>query len=387
MDLLLKHRAESLKKIVANLVGLAEDKLLPLDDLDVQIGLLTDNYKSWESLWGRYEIEAENDTTGLATCLKLKSEVDECYTDGMNKVYIHRKALAGEKQVPVARGGQPHLKLPEVRIEPFGGDVTDWSPFWTSFNDLVHTQPISEFSITAKYQLLVKSLQGNAKELVKSYPATLEGYSGAINCLKEHYANPNQLVSRAVDRLISLEFTGRGATGLMEFKTKVEALIQSWGGLNVDTTHPVISRLVLQKLPPYYRQKVFELVGVSPTYIEIKNSLRSLWEREDFPSQNKTDSKGKGATSDSKSQTSENKPSSETGTKPKGNTNKGKCRFCDEKGHTPSNCTKYKDIPSRIKRLKELGLCTKCADPVHDGECKTIKCFKCKAPHHSWLHS
>ena len=223
--------------------------------------------------------------------------------------------------------------------------------------------------------------------MVKSYPATLEGYTGAIACLREHYADPDQQISRAVDRFIGLEFAGREASGLMEFKTKVEALLQSWNGLQVDTTHPVIGRLVLQKLPPYYRQKVFELVGVSPTYPQIKTSLRTLWEREDFPGQNKPDGKSKGvaSASTSKGSTTNAKPDSETDAKAKKG-KKGKCRFCDEKGHPTRECPKYKDLSSRVQRLKELNLCTKCTRTAHEGKCEPYKCFKCQGEHHSWFH-
>ena len=145
MDVLLSHRAKSLKKTISNLIQLVEKKMLPLSDLDVQLSLLNESYRSWETLWGRYENEAEDQTESLPTCLALKAEVDDCYVDGVNKLYFYRKALADEKTPPIAQGGQSHIKLPEVRIEPFGGDVTDWSPFWTSFNDLVHTQPTSDF--------------------------------------------------------------------------------------------------------------------------------------------------------------------------------------------------------------------------------------------------
>ena len=75
MDALLKNRAKSLIKTIENLVWLVEKRILPLSDLDVQISLLNNSYKSWETLWARYEADAEDHTEILLDCLRLKGTV------------------------------------------------------------------------------------------------------------------------------------------------------------------------------------------------------------------------------------------------------------------------------------------------------------------------
>ena len=71
-------------------------------------------------------------------------------------------------------------------------------------------------------------------------------------------------------------------------------------------------------------------------------------------------------------------------------TSVGKCKFCQETGHTSSRCSKYVTLQDRRSRASELSLCSRCLSDRHrTSECAgnraslPYKCFQCnKSEHH-----
>ena len=391
---LLKMRGTSLTDSLTKLLDLTNNAALSAEALDAEMMAVRRSYGCWSTLWARVESDTSLDSKVLLDCVTVYKKVEETYQEDMGKLYLHRSSLTTSQPTTNAGFSSPRLRLPDVKIEPFTGDIGDWEAWWTSFKDMVDDQPISSISVTAKYQLLMNSVDGDPKSLVRSHPATPAGYVAALDCLKEHYADPAMQRSRVLDSLINLEYKGFGSEGVMDFKTKVESLLQHWDSLNIDTTHPIVARLVLGKLPNKHRQKVFDLSdSVNPSYQQIKQALKTLWERQDFPD-NKSDKKqrqDKDKDKDKDKGSTSSKPSStQVNTQHEKGDKKEKkprlCAFCQERTHTTCKCTKYVDVKSRQSRVKELNLCVKCTKTKHEGDCKPVICYFCKDAHHTWYH-
>ena len=386
---LLGVRANSLNSQVTRVYDLVTNKTITVEALDVEISLILASYGQWCHLWTKVEDDSSLTTGDLDACHQVITAFEASYHDKVVKLHLHRAQM---KQSPPPNNIAPaRLELAKVKLEPFKGDVGEWEAWWTCFKSMVDDQPDTVIPLTAKYQLLVTSLEGDPKRLARSHPATLAGYQAALSSLKEHYADPTMQQSRVIDCLLNLRFVGQGPAAVMEFKTKVESLIQSWASLKLDISHPVIARIVLSKLPRNYRQRIFELSTVtSPSYEQIKQALKVIWDRQDFPDK-PDDYKSEGARPKDKTNNSTVKTPSTPGSNTKQEKGEKKekvkrCGFCKDPSHTTTKCTKFPDLKSRQQKVKELGLCIKCVRNAHEGDCKPFGCYLCDQPHHTWYH-
>ena len=165
---LLELRATSLTESLDNLVLLAQGATLSAEILDAEFESIRRSYECWTKLWARIESE---DSIGSDEFLKystLYSKIETEYKRVMSKLYLYRSQLNNTSTSSQSNYQQPRLKLPEVKIEPFKGDVGNWEAWWTSFKDMVDNQPIAIISVTARYQLLLQSVEGDPKKLVQS---------------------------------------------------------------------------------------------------------------------------------------------------------------------------------------------------------------------------
>ena len=406
---LLKIRAGSLTGSLKRVSDLANNNNLPLDALEGELRTLRKSYDQWSELWARVEQDTTLSDADLSACSTISDKLEQDYGDGMGKLYLTHTKLVSQQQINVqsvqgagATGNSPsqpapRVKLPEIKFLVFKGEVAEWEAWWTSFKDIVDDQPLSQLSISAKYQHLLSALEGQPRAIARSFPATAVGYAGALKSLKEHYADPAQQECIAIDMLLNLEFSKNNPDEVLDFKIKVGSIIQSWEGLPIDTKHPMIARLILSKLPHRYQQRIYQLRNtVCPTYQDIMESLKTIWERKDFPEQGKSDStKVKPTGPQPTSQKGQSAPPtskpSMAGSKPSPSPSKDSerkrpiCKLC-EGTHGTRGCTKYNDLKARQGRLKELNLCPKCCKMRHEGECTAISCYICKGSHHSWLH-
>lgn len=378
----LKIRVTPIVDAIQRLLDLSRNDNITIDDLDSEMRMLRQSYEQWSSLWTQVETSNPDDDT-FEECVKVKTDFEGGYHDAMSKLYIQRARMARSTtpttSSSTSTGASPvhrsKLKLPEVKLLTFKGDAGEWEAWWTSFHDMVDRHPETEISITAKYQLLLGALSGHPHDMVRSFPATSAGYQGALINLKSHYADPKQQLSRVTDKLLKLEFGDLNSDGVMDFKIKVEAILQTWDSMNVDTNHTLVTRLILSKLPETLRQQIYVLSNtVTPTKDNILECLKTVWERQDFDKISKALPAPK----------SKALPGPKTGT-PDTPTKKRGCRFCND-SHSSSTCPVYPDAESRKARLADINACIICARAKHEDQCKPLTCYTCQGAHHTWLH-
>ena len=68
---------------------------------------------------------------------------------------------------PTALAATPstsRVKLPKLKLRPFGGELTQWTSFWESFEAAVHSNP--DLTPVEKFNYLVSVLERSAREAI-----------------------------------------------------------------------------------------------------------------------------------------------------------------------------------------------------------------------------
>ena len=77
----------------------------------------------------------------------------------------------------------PNIKLPELKISKFDGDVTNWQTFREQFESAVHLN--DTLDNIDKFDYLLQYLWENAKSAIKGLSLTSANYIETIYLLKQ----------------------------------------------------------------------------------------------------------------------------------------------------------------------------------------------------------
>ncbi|CAL8117960.1 unnamed protein product [Orchesella dallaii] len=94
-------------------------------------------------------------------------------------------------------------KLPKLELPQFGGDVREWLPFWSQFEQIHSDEEITD---SDKYMYLIQStVPGSSPhEIVMSFPVCAKNYPMAVESLKDRYGRESMLVKVYVRDLLRL---------------------------------------------------------------------------------------------------------------------------------------------------------------------------------------
>ena len=96
------------------------------------------------------------------------------------------------------------IKFPQIDIEKFSGDVTEWQTFFDSFEVAVHSNN-KLFSIEKMNYFLIY-LTGEVLKTVQGLELSETNYSAAIEMLQERYRDKQVLIS--THKLLNLSNSG-----------------------------------------------------------------------------------------------------------------------------------------------------------------------------------
>ena len=74
------------------------------------------------------------------------------------------------------------MKLPKLKLRPFGGELTQWTSFWESFEAAVHNPDLTSVE---KFNYLASVLERSAREAISGLSLTASNYEEAISTLKK----------------------------------------------------------------------------------------------------------------------------------------------------------------------------------------------------------
>lgn len=95
-----------------------------------------------------------------------------------------------------------HVRLPQITLQTFNGNIDDWLSFRDLFTSLIHWK--MELPEVEKFHYLKGCLQGEPKALIDPLPITKANYQVAWDLLLKRYNNSKQLRRRQVQSLFKL---------------------------------------------------------------------------------------------------------------------------------------------------------------------------------------
>lgn len=78
---------------------------------------------------------------------------------------------------------QSRVKLPKLNLRSFGGDLTQWTSFWESFQAAIHNN--DDLSDIEKFNYLNSLIERTAKEAISGFALTAGNYHEAIRTLQQ----------------------------------------------------------------------------------------------------------------------------------------------------------------------------------------------------------
>ena len=245
---IIRRQSAVLEQIVA--VGdLIDNNKISLADLNKTINKIEEDYQSVAKLWSKWEMKlVEDDAQDFA---KIADDYwynfQSKFRQYLHKLELHKARLAEANTNSAGAILPSPIKLPQIKLLTFNGDALDWENFWQSFKVHIHENP--GIPNVSKYQFLADNLTGHPRNIVDNFRATSEGYEGAVASLLDLYANPNLQKNIAFDILLELESPQANYTSMLDFRIEVEGLCNQLTELKVDKEHPIISRIIQNKIP------------------------------------------------------------------------------------------------------------------------------------------
>ncbi|XP_053691478.1 uncharacterized protein LOC128739993 [Sabethes cyaneus] len=118
------------------------------------------------------------------------------------------------------QGSLDHVRLPQIKLQSFDGNIDEWLSFRDLFTSLIHFK--AELPDVEKFHYLKGCLQGEPKSLIDPLQITRANYTIAWNTLLKRYNNSKQLKKRQVQSLFQLP------TVLKESANELHSLLESF---------------------------------------------------------------------------------------------------------------------------------------------------------------
>ena len=119
--------------------------------------------------------------------LEQESNLDKAYSD----LSLQIRRLLSDRAAPQStKETKSDIKLPNMNVHTFDGNIVNWNNFWQQFNVAVHSK--TQMDDTEKLVYLRDALKdGPARHSMESLTHDSECYKEAIDCLQKCYDQPH----------------------------------------------------------------------------------------------------------------------------------------------------------------------------------------------------
>lgn len=345
----------------------------------------------------------------------LENEIIEEYRDKIRRSLLKiedyfscRVVAQGLQGPPSVRSSESSTlkktiyKLPKIELKKFGDDVKEWLSWWSQFKKIHEDE---DLDASDKFQYLVQSMVrgSRAKDVVESYPMTVENYPKAIKALKNRFGREEMLIEvyvRELQKLVIQNVTSNEKLNISKMFDKLESHLRALESLGVTSEnyaamlYPMVeSSLPEEVLRAWKRSPMsiqnmivpFVVDGAQPkTKLDfMMDFLRSEVESEESIAIAKS---GFGISSQKRKDNSTYRlVDSNIPTATELLTGQSlKCVFCSGE-HFNFECKSASSMSLELKRekLKSKRCCFTCTRPGHSfKECKSkFQCTNCNARH------
>ena len=302
------------------------------------------------------------------------------------------------------------MKLPNIHLEKFDGDVMNWVHWWPRYEATIHKR--TDLDDKQKFIYLGQYLTKDAaKQLWGAGPETLP-YKTALDILFKKFADPVLLTTAYCDQLRKIPFprSEKDIPGIRNFVDEVKKYMNclrefKMGPAEYSLTTMSHYRLHMpQGLLDFIADKHDKNIS-SFNLVEFITALSKYADRREDTSRYRE--LAFGANKQSSSNPTTTMTTTTTRAPTGGPSGRGsyyanrlpdgfkhmKCVYCGVKGkkeqggHLMIDCPKVKDPNERMQLIRRLGHCSNCLSLEHRFyECPSKKTCFCGKKHHSSLH-
>ena len=298
------------------------------------------------------------------------------------------------QSVPVPEPGpdppsnRVRVKLPQLELRSFDGDILKWMSFWDGFNNAVHSR--TDLRDEEKFNYLRRYLTGSALKSIEGLSLTSIGYLKAIDILTQEYGQKEIVVQTRLLHLSKIQDARRvtDSASLRKLYSEVNGHIRELEALGhpVDSLGSFIVTLLLQKMPSdlqvvWMRDRTRSSTDHEALMAFIRNELIALDQR-DRLNEREAPEAAKPATKDAKPA---GKTTAAALTASATKADQPPCLFCGETSHRSGKCKM--DLEGRKSALMKAGRCFSCTKRGHrSSDCpENRKCANCGGSHHVFI--
>ena len=168
-------------------------------------------------------------------------------------------------------GVSSQVKLPKLMIQPFSGELTEWTPFWESFHTAIHDNPA--LSPVEKFNYLRSLLRRTALDAVAGLSLSAANYQEAISILEKRFGSKQRIITKHMDALMCLAAvtSPNDLKSLRGLYDGVELHTRSLKSLGVDPDSygELLTSVLMNKLPHGLQLLVSRQIGEDNWKLEI----------------------------------------------------------------------------------------------------------------------
>ncbi|KAK6728319.1 hypothetical protein RB195_005763 [Necator americanus] len=273
-------------------------------------------------------------------------------------------------------------KLPAIPIPTFTGKIWEFSNFWTLFEANVHQQPLTKLQ---KFNHLVNTLRGEARELIRRYPITESNYDHTVDLLHSKYDNETALIGNLPTRLETAKAESKNIKAQRRLLETIIPIITQLQELRVNLDGSYLSQKILAKfsttlqrqaLQEYVAQNTQESDWNMSRTLSILDNLISTEEKiNEMVDRNEREDATPTYQSDKYTKSRCQKiPSS---------TSQQCCMFCYSNTHKSVDCNRMSSPSDRRTFLLNDNRCLNCGREGHFlAECISKGCRNCNGQKH-----
>nr|CAD2187996.1 unnamed protein product [Meloidogyne enterolobii] len=311
----------------------------------------------------------------------------------------NKRTLEKMSSIPLINTENINVKLPEIKLPEFSGELKNWNAFYEEFKAAVEDQVIPE---KRKMQYLKSALKGEPLELVDQYPLEAKNYRIVLELLQKNFGDQESIKCSLHSALRRMPRSGKYIPEIRKTLRKIESIIKQLENMGENIEHEQLILEIESKMPKrilseIYRKKRTEIgwnlkkmLKFLDDYLKLEEDVYRI--HKDFEIDNKedTDYRNKNIKQRHKMHatamyyTKETQNNQVKHLKFSENKSAHKCIFCD-KTHWENKCSTYNSKEKRIERVKQLNICFKCLGRGHKSkDCKKqIICYSCKKVGHN----
>ncbi|XP_058837430.1 uncharacterized protein LOC131693535 [Topomyia yanbarensis] len=361
-------------------------------DIEVRLGKLEELWESFSDTF--VEILSHDDYNAEGSAYeKERMEFSDNYyevkTFLMDKVkelqepQVLEQSLRAGDGLP--HGTSDHVRLPQIKLQTFNGDVDEWLSFRDLFTSLIHWKV--DLPEVEKFHYLKGCLQAEPKSLIDPLQITKANYQVAWEMLLRRYNNSKQLKKRQVQSLFNLPTLSKeSVTDLHVLVEGFERIVQTLDQViqPADYKDLLLVNILTARLDPVTRRG-WEEVSASrenDTLVDLSDFLRRRIQVLDCLPSRAVDTRGVQQAAQQLKPKQQPVRTSYSSTQASG----GRCVSCSA-DHLLYQCSAFQKmaVTDRDALLKVHALCRNCFRAGHQArDCQSkFSCRNCKGRHHT----